>query len=68
MNASIMRRLEMYQDVQGDWRWRLRANNGKILADSGEGYVEYRDAIHGAYLVWVMLSDERTAGLLTGAA
>ena len=22
----------------GEWRWRLVASNGKIIADSGEGY------------------------------
>lgn len=26
------------RDVKGEWRWRLKASNGKILADSGEGY------------------------------
>jgi uncharacterized protein YegP (UPF0339 family) len=36
--------VEMYQDVQGDWRWRLVAGNGETIADSGEGYVHYRDA------------------------
>ncbi len=29
----------MYQDAAGYWRWRLKAANGKIVADSGEGYV-----------------------------
>ena len=27
-----------YQDNKGEWRWRLKAANGRILADSGEGY------------------------------
>lgn len=30
--------VELYRDASGEWRWRLRAKNGKILADSGEGY------------------------------
>jgi len=29
---------EMYKDTAGEYRWRLRAPNGKIIADSGEGY------------------------------
>lgn len=29
---------EIYQDSKKEWRWRLRARNRKILADSGEGY------------------------------
>lgn len=31
-------KLSMYQDDVGDWRWRLRARNGKIQAEGGEGY------------------------------
>jgi uncharacterized protein YegP (UPF0339 family) len=27
-----------YQDSAGDWRWRLISTNGRIVADSGEGY------------------------------
>ena len=29
---------EYYKDKKGEWRWRLVAANGRILADSGEGY------------------------------
>ena len=29
---------EIYQDKRGEWRWRLKAANGKILAVSSEGY------------------------------
>ena len=29
---------EVYKDQRGEWRWRLRAKNGKKIADSGEGY------------------------------
>jgi len=31
-------KLEIYRDGRREWRWRLRASNGRILADSGEGY------------------------------
>ena len=27
-----------YKDSKGEWRWRLKAANGRIIADSGEGY------------------------------
>lgn len=27
-----------YQDAAGEWRWRLVAENGRIVGDSGEGY------------------------------
>lgn len=29
---------EVYEDASDEFRWRLRARNGRILADSGEGY------------------------------
>lgn len=29
---------EIFQDAAGEWRWRLRHQNGNILADSGEAY------------------------------
>ena len=28
----------IYKDRAGEWRWRLKARNGRIVADSGEGY------------------------------
>ncbi len=29
-------RFELYRDGKGEWRWRLRAENGEVVADSGE--------------------------------
>lgn len=29
---------EIYQDAADEWRWRLKAPNGNIIATSGEGY------------------------------
>ena len=34
---------EIYPDTSGDWRWRLRAANGRIVADSAEGYASKRN-------------------------
>jgi len=31
-------KLEIYRDGRREWCWRLRASNGRIVADSGEGY------------------------------
>lgn len=28
---------EVYEDAAGEYRWRLRASNGDIVGDSGEG-------------------------------
>ncbi|HEY0955833.1 MAG TPA: DUF1508 domain-containing protein [Roseateles sp.] len=32
-----MAKFEIYPDAAGEWRWRLKASNGRIVA-SGEGY------------------------------
>ena len=37
-------KFEIYQDKQGKWRWRLQARNGRIVADSGQGYASKRNA------------------------
>lgn len=42
---------ELYKDSTGDYGWRLRAGNGKIVADSGEGYRSKTDCQHGIDLV-----------------
>jgi len=38
---------ELYADAADEWRWRLRHRNGRILADSGEGYASRRNAKDG---------------------
>jgi len=38
---------ELYEDSAGQWRWRLRHDNGNIIADSGEGYDNKGDAENG---------------------
>ena len=42
---------EVYKDKAEEWRWRFRASNSKIIADSGEGYKEKDDCLHGIELV-----------------
>ena len=37
-------RFEVYRDKAGEYRWRLLAANGQIVADSGEGYTRREDA------------------------
>jgi hypothetical protein len=38
---------ELFEDKEGKWRWRLRHDNGNILADSGEGYASKQKAKQG---------------------
>lgn len=42
---------ELYKDVSDEYRWRLRADNYKIIATSGEGYINKSDCEHGIELV-----------------
>ncbi|MDO9472986.1 MAG: DUF1508 domain-containing protein [Caulobacter sp.] len=41
----------VYRDVQNYWRWTLYAHNNRKIANSGEGYVNRADCIHGIHLV-----------------
>ena len=34
-----------YRDNKDEWRWRLKASNGRIIADSGEGYSTERECL-----------------------
>jgi len=38
---------EIYRDNVGEWRWRLRHDNGRIIADSGEGYSSKQKMLQG---------------------
>lgn len=38
---------EVYLDNADEWRWRLVAANGNIIADSGEGYQSKQGAQRG---------------------
>ena len=44
-------RFEVFKDGIGQWRWRLRAQNGNVIADSGEGYRHREDCERGVALV-----------------
>ena len=44
-------RFELFRDAAGGWRWRLRVQNGNIIADSGESYVRREDCERGIALV-----------------
>ncbi len=42
---------EVYKDKSNEYRWRLKAPNAKIIADSGEGYRDKQDCSSGIELV-----------------
>ena len=41
-----MAQFEIYKDSQGEFRWRLRADNGEIIA-TGEGYTSKAGCLNG---------------------
>jgi uncharacterized protein YegP (UPF0339 family) len=41
----------LYRDKNLEWRWRLMASNGRVLADSGEGYKRKGGARKAAEIV-----------------
>lgn len=41
----------IFKDKSGEWRWRLKAENGRIIADSGDGYKKRADCENGIRLV-----------------
>jgi uncharacterized protein YegP (UPF0339 family) len=53
MKAQVQRpaKMQIYRDARGEWRWRLRASNGRIIACSGEGYRGQRSAGRAAQRV-----------------
>ena len=60
--------ITLYRAPDG-WRWRYMAHNGRVLADSGQGYSRRVDAVRGACRVaggdethTVVLSDLRRYG------
>lgn len=46
-----MAKFEVYKDTKGDFRWRMKAGNGEVIADSNEGYKSKESCMHGVELV-----------------
>ena len=51
-------KLEIYRDAKREWRWRLRAANGRIIADSGEGYRRKASLLGGIECARVLLAGD----------
>ena len=50
-------KFEVYLDAAQEWRWRLKARNGEIVAVSGEGFSSQRKAIEGTQVVRSISTD-----------
>lgn len=48
---------ELFTDRRVEYRWRLRHENGNILADSGEGYTSKQNAMNGIESVRKIAAD-----------
>jgi uncharacterized protein YegP (UPF0339 family) len=42
---------EMYKDRGGEFRWRLKATNGQVIATGGQGYTAKADCRHAIELI-----------------
>lgn len=40
-------KFELYKDAKGEFRWRLIASNGQMIANGGEGYSSKESAKNG---------------------
>jgi uncharacterized protein YegP (UPF0339 family) len=42
---------EIYKDAAGEFRWRMKAANGQVIATGGQGYKAKADCRHGIDIV-----------------
>jgi len=52
-------KFELYKGKDDQFRWRLKAGNGAVLATAGQGYKSAADAKHGIELVQKAGSDDK---------
>lgn len=46
-----MAKFQIYKDSKNEYRWRFRADNGRIVADSAEGYTTKQGCEDGIAIV-----------------
>jgi uncharacterized protein YegP (UPF0339 family) len=45
--GTSMAKFELYKSPNGEYRWRLKATNGQVIATGGEGYSSKAAAQNG---------------------
>lgn len=50
-------KFHLYRDAKREWRWRLVARNGRIVATSGEGYKRKASALAAMFGIIGAISD-----------
>lgn len=53
-----MGRIVVYVDKRDEWRWKAVSTNGRIVADSGEGYTRRHSLNKGLSVAMGILSDK----------
>jgi uncharacterized protein YegP (UPF0339 family) len=56
-SSGVAYRFHTYIDNAKQWRWQLKAENGKIVADSGEGYSTLGNCREAATRVRTKIAD-----------
>lgn len=51
-------KLEIYEDKAGEWRWRLKASNGRIIATGGEGFTRRNSCYESMINVWCFFGQD----------
>ena len=64
MAASKTPTFYVYKDDAGELRWRLRSTNGKVIADSGEGYKTNRSLENAIGIIQGQASAAKTVYVL----
>ena len=45
-------KIQLYQDKKDEWRWRLKASNGRIVATGGESFSSRSNCHDSVAKVW----------------
>ncbi|MFC0308208.1 YegP family protein [Gallibacterium trehalosifermentans] len=56
---------ELYKDIKGEFRWRLKAGNHEIIATSSEGYTTKQSCKHAIDLVKAVTAETVVKDLTT---
>lgn len=56
-------KFEIYEGRNKKWYWRLKADNGKIIADGGQGYSTSQNARRAVVKLKAVLVNRGVAGI-----
>ena len=58
-----MPEVEFYEDGESQWRWRVKAGNGEVVA-TGESHTRERDAVRAFLNAATLLEDAKEVWLM----